>query len=192
MVFEFRNIKTYGVTAGEHSLTKGQVEKLLGVTTDMRAKVLLEVAVTGGLRRDDVVNVRVDGIDTLNNSLTFREKKKGGKAHTVYLPGQVIQDMSMYSKIHKSEWLLPGASRGKHLCSKQAYNIFQATLKTAGLSPRPFHALRATCVKLCQAAGWSATATAKHLDDTLFVVEKHYSVPSVEERKATAQERAIL
>ena len=93
---------------------------------------------------------------------------------------------------NKSPYLFYSKDNKGHIASKTAYNILQRYLKIAGIEPVPFHALRATCIKLCERRGWTAEQTAKHTGDTVRVIQEHYLTPSVEEMKEIAQDKAIL
>jgi len=80
----------------------------------------------------------------------------------------------------------------KHISGRQIYSRFQKYLNAAGIESKPFHALRATCIKLCQRRGWSVEQAAKLLGDTIRVVQEHYTTPSNEELKQVARERPII
>lgn len=57
----------------------------------------------------------------------------------------------------RTRWLFPSMhdSGKKHIADKTAYNVLAFYLDKAGLPSRPFHSLRATCIKLCQRKGWT-------------------------------------
>jgi len=80
----------------------------------------------------------------------------------------------------------------KHISSRQAYDIYNEHLELIGLQRRPFHSLRATCYKLCQAAGWSQRKAAELLGDSLRVAEEHYNAPSTEEMQEIAKEKPLF
>lgn len=181
--------------SGEKALTMGEVGKLFSVITDLRDLALIKLAIAGGLRRSDIIRVMIPDIDLKEGSVVFKEQKKHDAIHKVYLPGDVMNTLAMLicTRLKRDSYLF-STNYGdcKHISGVTAWNILNRNLKKAGLSPRPFHALRATCVKLCQARGWTPAQTAKHINDTLRVVEAHYSVPSQDEMKETATEKAIL
>lgn len=77
-------------------------------------------------------------------------------------------------------------------CGRTAHYRLQRLCIKAGIPKRPFHALRATCIKFCQAAGWSVEATAKHVGDTILVIQEHYTTPSQSEMKEFAQGKPII
>lgn len=182
------------VTSGERSLTLAKVEKLFSVINDIRHEALLRLAVTGGLRREDIVKVMVKDLDIANSSLTFYQRKKRNH-HVVYLPCSTVNALEKLINSNKrlnSSYIFPSSKPKRPISSRTAYNILQRYLQLAGLDSIPFHALRSTCIKLCQIRGWSPEQTSKHIDDTIRTIQRHYTTPSHEERKEVAIVKAIL
>lgn len=184
-------------TSGEKALTPAKVETLLNSVNDLTDEALLKLAIGGGLRREDIVKVFVKDVNIKEGSVTFYQKKKSNH-HTVYLPPSVMLTLEKLINLHKERktgnpYLFPahGFSK-KPISSRTAYNILQKHLKAAGMESIPFHALRGTCVKLCQAKGWNTAQTAKHIDDRINTVLQYYATPSESERKEAAKEKAIL
>jgi integrase len=62
----------------------------------------------------------------------------------------------------------------------------------AEIPRRPFHALRATCIKLCQRSGWRIEEVAKLTGDTIAVIQEHYSTPTPGEMQEAIEKRAII
>lgn len=177
---------------GEKALTETNVKKLLTSITDLKDMALLQLAIAGGLRRKDIVEVEKKNIDYLNNKISFYENKKR-RILTVFLPMNVMNTLAMLAKSDKkSAYLFSNQSGKGHIASKTAYNILQKYLKIAGIESIPFHALRSTCIKLCERRGWTAEQTAKHTGDTVRVIQEHYLTPSIEEMKEVAQDKAVL
>lgn len=178
--------------SGEKALTIQNVEKLLEVITDLNHSALIKLAITGGIRRGDIIGIYKKNVNFENNSVMFFENKKQ-LFHTVFIPIDTMNTLAMSVKSNKkTPFLFPANDIKRHICSKTAYNILQKYLKKAGIERRPFHALRATCIKLAQKKGWTSEQTAKHIDDTVRVVQEHYATPSNEEMSETAKERPII
>lgn len=181
---------------GEKALTEEKINKLLAVISDLEHLGLIQLALAAGIRREDIVRVRVKDINFDQGFVTFGQRKKKN-IHTVYLSENVLNTLKMITKINRtSEYLFPGRSEEKHgkghISGRTAYNIFNKYLKRADLSPRPFHALRASCIKLCQKKGWSPEQTARHVDDTIKVIQEHYAVPSNEEMREAVSRKPLL
>jgi len=178
--------------SGEKALTVEQTKILLNnPELSLFDEGLLRLAVTGGLRRGDIVAVRKDGLD--GHQLKYFERKKRGRLWTCYLPASTVQVLNQLRKTSKGPWMFPQqANSSKHICSKTAYNILQRRLTEVGLHSIPFHALRATCIKLAQRRGWTVEQTAKHVGDTVRVIQEHYAVPSQMEMAEVVSQKAIL
>jgi integrase len=168
---------------GQDALTKIEYEKVLAVIDNFEDEVLIRLTVATGMRREDVVNVKISDLDFENKCLSFYEHKKR-KIHNVPLPDNLIILIQRYLKTIK-----PNQEKLFNLCSKTAYNRFQDYCILAKIPKRPYHALRATCIKFCQAAGWTPTQTAELVDDTLRVIEGHYKTPSKAEMQQVALEK---
>lgn len=178
--------------SGEKALTLGQVQLLLSnPKLTIYDEALLRLAITGGLRRADLVETMKENFNS--DMLDFVENKKGRRIHTIFLPLETVKVLNQLVEAYpKGPWLFPGANPRRHISGRTAYNILQRRLKEVGLPSRPIHALRATCIKLCQSRGWSAEQTAKHVNDRVQTIQEHYLTPSREEMAALAQEKAII
>lgn len=190
-IYKKRRYKT-----GQRSLMPSQVRDLLSVIPDLVHLGMLQLAIVTGIRREDIVRIKVKDINFEKNQIMFYESKKA-RMHTVFIPSNVTNTLKMILNINKGEtYIFPGRSdrihsKG-HMSGRNAYNILDKYLVKAGLKKRPFHALRATCIKMCQAKGWSIEQTAEHVGDTIAVIQGHYTTPSEEEMKAVANEKPIL
>ena len=181
---------------GELALTEEEVERVLQNTKTTRDYVLIRLAVATGLRRGDIVRLSWDNINLDERSITFYEQKKR-KTRTVYISEVMSQELRRWrAQNPKERYVFPGRSEEKygrgHVSSRQAYNILQEALKRSGLDERPFHALRATCAKLCQRRGWSVEEAAEHLGDSVRVLQEHYITPSRSEMRERAEEKRLL
>jgi len=178
--------------SGEKALTIHQVQTLFQHITNLQDLALLKLTIAAGLRRSDIIGVKKADINFSNSTVTFYEHKKS-RTRTVPLPPDCIITLRRWDHVNKSKWLFPSKYEANGcISSRTAYNILRKYTKAAGIPDVPFHALRATCVKLCQKKGWTIEQTAKLIGDRVTTVQKHYSVPSDEELREVAQEKAIL
>jgi integrase len=187
--------------SGQFALTRAQTDKLLNVIDVLQHEVLIRLAIAIGARRSDIVRITQDNIKQENNSVTFYEEKKH-VWRTVNVSEQLMSKLKQIKDLYRSEpYLFPGNShtkyspkiRGKgHLSSRQAYNILRKYTIRAGIEDIPFHALRATCVKLALAGGWTYEQVADLTGDKIETLQYHYSVPSKGEMKDLVNARPIL
>lgn len=184
--------KEENYTSGEDAITYEQVQRLLSRTgISLVDEALLRLVFDGGLRRVDIVNVRCANVDMRENHLIYWEQKKR-RNWQCYLEPSTIKTLSQLMASSGSEWVFPGANPKKHLSDRTAYNILQENLKACGIDSRPFHAMRSTCIKLKQLAGWPVEMTAKHIGDSIKVVQTHYLTPSQEEMRAKVRETNLF
>lgn len=180
---------------GEFALTPTNVDRFFEYVSDLHRLGLFQLAISGGIRREDIVAIKNDDIDVIGKKVSFNESKKK-RIKTIPVSTTMINTLQMVMKINKQTnavYLFPRKKDSKkHISGRTAYNWFQEQLTLAGLKKRPFHALRATCVKQCQAKGWTITQTAELIGDTINVVQKHYAAPSDDEMSALAEEKAII
>ncbi len=183
---------------GRDSLTSEQVSRLLASTSTAWEKALLHLAVATGLRRVDIVNLKRRDFDPKTGQLTYYEKKKH-RTRTIVIPSaDAIQSVIIHlSTCRKSDWLFPSPLLGKnyeraHVSDRQAYDLFNEHLDVCGIRRRPFHSLRATCIKLCEKAGWSYSETAELVGDTVRVIQEHYATPSDEQMASIATKKPIV
>ena len=176
------------ITAGENALTDDEVDKLFASLDDMRNVVLLKLAIATGIRRGDIVTIQRQDIE--KNRITFYERKKGA-LHSVPISNEMHNLIQMYIKMsRKSKWLFPspkmGKFKNKHLHDRQCWDIFNDALKAIGLHQRPFHALRATCIKRAQRKGWTIEQVMKLTNDTFQTIKLHYDTPTKSEMEEAA------
>ena len=177
---------------GEKALTPEQVQTLLSLKDiPLVEEGLLRLALDGGLRRKDIVHVRQADVHEKENLVVYYEHKKR-RNWQCYVGDETVKTLSQIKRQTPSLWMFPAANPKRHISSRTAYNILHRNLKKAGLPLIPFHALRATCIKLCQRAGWTPEQTSKHVGDTIRVIQEHYSTPSLEEMKDTVKQRPII
>ena len=60
---------------GRDALTYGEVEKLLNSFDSIQEKAIIQLAVSTGLRRVDVVNIKHNNLDLKKGTLTYYEHK---------------------------------------------------------------------------------------------------------------------
>jgi integrase/recombinase XerD len=173
--------------SGQFALTAGQVEQFLRVVSDLRDLAFFQLVLSIGLRRDDSVNIKKADINLTDKTLCFYEKKKK-KIRVVYLNDKVLNTIQMVFNAYPKD----RDKRMFPISSKTAYNRFQMYLMRAGLGKRPFHSLRATAIKLCQAKGWSIEQTAELVGDRIDTIQAHYLTPSKEEMRAVSTDKAII
>ena len=181
---------------GRDALTAKEVERLLESFDSIQEKAIIQIAIATGLRRVDVVNIFRKNINIETGELTYHEHKKN-RQRTIVIPSNgTIHTLKMHmNSCKKSKWLFPSplnTKEDKHISDRQIYDIFNEHLDLIGIRRRPFHALRATCVKMCEDAGWRDFETAELTGDTVRVIQEHYKTPSTSQMNALAKDNQII
>jgi integrase len=151
--------------------------KILQICNTMEEEALLRVTVALGLRRRDVSRIKIQNVDLVNHRITYYEHKKD-RDRTLPINESLSRMLKKYiNTLPKDQkYLFPW---GEHVWGDiTAYRRFRSLCERAGVSQRPFHALRGTCYKFLQAQGWPPVFAADLLGDTLETVQKHYATPS--------------
>lgn len=178
--------KTNRYRTGEKALTKKEYQSVLEVCGTLEDRVMVMLAVSLGLRRGDLVRVKCSNIDFKNHTLSYLERKKGDRVRIVPVGPKLEQEIKM---------LLGTIPKGQDTLfsfkDRQAYNRFNTLCEKAGIGSRPFHALRGTCIKFCQASGWSPEQVAELTGDTIEVIQAHYLTPSAAEMVATMRTKEV-
>lgn len=191
------NFKTPYKT-GRDALTPRQAQDLLSSFDSISEKALIHIVIATGLRRIDVVNLKRDELDVETGKLHYWEHKKRRPRDITIPSKEALQSLKMHlNSCRKSMWLFPSPlkSKGfkdKHISDRQAYDIFNEQLDKIKIPRRPFHSLRATCIKMCEAAGWKPEETAELVGDTVRVIQEHYQTPSEEQMSELARSKPIL
>lgn len=163
---------------GEHALTPGEYQKILAVCGTYEEEIMVKVAVGLGLRRADLSRIKIADIDLPAGTLAYHEQKKHDRIRTVPIGPELSRALTKYiatlpgDQVYLFKW---GSSK---YGDRTAYRRLQDLCDRAGVPRRPFHALRSTCIKFKQREGWTASAVASLIGDTIRVVQEHYAVPS--------------
>ncbi len=185
-------------TTGEKALSETEWKQLQEVIDNLEDEVLFKLAISAGIRREDIghsktknTGIRISDITELPNGtgkLKFMEHKKN-RIHEVPLSKEMIRLIKLLvnsrDKANKSPFLVTYSGRTCH-------RRLQDYCDKAQIPRRPFHALRATCIKFCQKAEWRVEEVAKLTGDTIAVIQEHYSTPSEGEMQEAIEQKAII
>ena len=191
-------------TTGEDALTHKEWEKIIAVVDNLEDEVLMRLTVAKGFRREDIghgtikrrrkgkvvhitTGIKIDNIRFDEKILIFYESKKDRIWNVALNDADIVLITKLIkSRGHKqSDFLITYSGRTAH-------RRLQQYCDKAGIRRRPFHALRATCIKFCKDAGWTEEQVSKHTGDTIAVIQTHYRTPSTDEMTELAEEKAII
>jgi integrase len=167
------------------AFNESELVRLLAACPTTADYIMILLASRYGFRREDIVCIKNNNIDLVNKTLTYHEKKKN-RDRTIPIETEVVSELKRHMNTLSKDavYLLPfhnGTTAWRHL---------QEICKVAGIpipqgrTGRPFHALRGTCVKLRQKAGWSLNEVAALIGDEPATVALHYATVSPSELAA--------
>lgn len=186
---EYQRIRKSGTVA----LTEPEATLLLSKIGHIEDKALLSFAIASGIRREDIVSVQLKDVDMETRIVSFWESKKK-RPWSVWFGEDtaVTLEQHIHGLPKGTPWLFPSPrDPKKHLSSRHAYNILQLWLERAGLKKRPFHALRATCIKVLQKRGLTIDQVMKQTGDSFRTIKEHYDTPSDDEMREAFRARGL-
>ena len=183
-------VKSERYTSGEKALTRSEYEKLISVITDSQDELLIKMAVATGLRREDLCDLETNNVNLKDKTLTFYEAKKK-KWRNIDLPDSVI---IMIEKFYNTLDRKEQAKREKlfDFCGRTAYRHLKYWCNVASIPERPFHSLRATCIKFAHNAGWTDEQISKLTGDKIATIQEQYITPGVDEMQEVTRLKPIV
>ena len=170
-----------------------EVERLLAIVTDLRDRNMLLLMLYGGLRVEEVVNLKVAGLsDELKEGETtfkLRVRGKGRKERVVYLPEEVTQTVRRHLSSEPNrtdEQPLFLSRRGQKMSVAGVQWVLRQYAQQSGI-PVTCHRLRHTCARwlaegempllsLSRFLGHSQLATTqRYIDGAAPQLRRHYT-----------------
>ena len=171
----------------KESLNKREVAEFLRVIDRIDDKALFTLALTTGIRREDIVGIDLSNINWQNNTLTFWEQKKD-RFWTVPLEADTMIALKMYINT-----LSKGSKKLFAFTGRTAYNRLHRYMEKADIKKKiPFHALRTTFVKRSKEIGRDIKAVQQITGDSERTILKHYSEWTMDELKEIIEKKPIL
>jgi len=161
-----------------NSLTIEEQERLLSCTETFEDLCLFRLALSTGIRREDIVGVEIGNIDLPNRKLKFWESKKR-RWWEVPLTVDVCQEIQRFLNTFPN-----GRKKLFDMTGRTAYNRLQKYLEKAGIKKGlSFHDLRRSFIKTAKRKGLSPKAVSQITGDTLATIEQSYANLDMEELK---------
>lgn len=124
-------------------LSKEEVKAILSSTANLKHKAALSLIYACGLRRAEMLNLRISDIDGKRKMLYIRQGK-GGKDRTHPLPDSIINLLREYYKQYKPQvYLIEGHQSGSKYSEQSLQKVLKNALHSAGIKkPASLHWLR--------------------------------------------------
>ncbi|WP_143960445.1 site-specific tyrosine recombinase/integron integrase [Litoribacter populi] len=124
-------------------ISKEEVKEILNTHKNIKHKAMLSLIYACGLRRSELLNIRILDIDSKRKMLKVSQSK-GRKDRFVPLPDKIIELLREYYKVEKPvEYLFEGQKQGQKYSEKSLENVLkQALAKSMINKPVTLHWLR--------------------------------------------------
>ena len=122
-----------------------ELKRLFVSTNNLKHRLMLMTAYSGGLRVSELIHLRVRDIDS--ERMTIRIKNgKGGKDRYTILSQRLLAELRCYAKAYRSQfWLFPSQRSNGSLNRRTAQVIFEQAKERVGITKNvSFHSLRHT------------------------------------------------
>lgn len=111
-----------------------EVTKVLKSVRNEKHKTILFLVYSAGLRVGEVVNLRIEDIDSTRNMLRIRQAK-GKKDRYTILSDVALHQLRHYYRIYKpKDWLFPGGKEGQPLTKRSVQKIFKRALRQSNIN----------------------------------------------------------
>jgi len=126
-------------------LSRDELIKLFNATLNPKHRVILRLIYGSGLRRSELINLRIDDIDTDNGKCRIRiNKSKGAKDRYTVLSHKVLEELREYFKAcWPKQYLFNGRRKGEAISAGLLRHILVNAKKRSGITkPVNLHILR--------------------------------------------------
>jgi integrase/recombinase XerD len=146
-------------------LTPAQVDALTGALRTSRDRAMVAAMVLGGLRRCEVLGLRMEDLRVPERRV-FIAEGKGGHQRLVPVSGRFFAAVAAYLDTERPAGadtdrvfvVLKGPNRGKPLSAKGLDEVLAGARRRAGLAHATCHELRHTCLTRLREAGMALEA----------------------------------
>ena len=124
-------------------LSQEEVQRLFAAVTNLKQKALFMVAYDAGLRLSELLNLRLDDIDSERMVIRVRQGKGKKDRYARLTPGLLKLLRQYWSEYRPQTWLFPGASIDKRYNIATPGHLLKKVCRKAGITKRvSMHTLR--------------------------------------------------
>lgn len=124
-------------------LSKEEIKKLLEAHSNMKHKTMLSLIYACGLRRSELLHLKILDIDS-KRGIVFIRQSKGKKDRIVPLSAKILEMLRDYYLAYKpTVWLFEGQNKGELYSEKSLQSVLKQALQKVGITkPVTLHWLR--------------------------------------------------
>ena len=124
-------------------LSREQVRIIVDTPSDIKQRLILMTAYSGGLRVSEVANLKVNHIDSARMVIRV-EQGKGRKDRYTLLSKKLLEELRTYWKVYRPKsWLFYGKNRDTPISIATIQKLYRRTKRNAGITKgKGIHCLR--------------------------------------------------
>ncbi len=123
-------------------LSKDEVYRILHAINNIKHKCLLSLIYSAGLRRSEIINLKINDIDS-SRSLILIKGSKGNKDRQTIISSELIEQLRAYFKIYTPKlWLFEGVDQKQYSATSIVKILNRAIKKAKILKKVTPHTLR--------------------------------------------------
>ncbi|MCF8226717.1 MAG: site-specific integrase [Bacteroidales bacterium] len=112
-----------------------EIKRMIEVTTNIKHKIIIQLLYSGGLRRSELINLRIEDIDS-NRMLIKVKGAKGKKDRYTQLSNNVLHDLQKYYKQYKPKKYIIEGLGGNQYSATSVANVVKESARLAGIKKR--------------------------------------------------------
>ena len=124
--------------------SREELYKLFSACDNLKHKVMLMLAYSSGMRRNELLNLKIEDIDTHDGKFRIRiNRSKGNKDRYTVLSEKLLVEMRKYFKIYKPQiYLFNGMRKGSPMSAGGIRHALNMAVKKSGIKKINLHILR--------------------------------------------------
>ncbi len=132
-------------------LSRKELFKLFSSCDNLKHKMMLTLLYSSGLRRNELLNLKIEDVDTNDNKFRIRiNRSKGNKDRYTVLSKKLLSELRKYFKIYKPQvYLFNGRRKGEPLSKGGIRHALKTAIKKGGTKEINLHILRHSFASHC-------------------------------------------
>ena len=125
-------------------ISRNELYKLFSACDNPKHKIMLMMVYASGLRRNELLNLKIEDIDTNDGKFRIRiNRSKGNRDRYTVLSKVLLPQLREYYKNYQPQvYLFNGSSRGKPMTASGLRHALKMAVKKAGIKKINLHILR--------------------------------------------------
>ena len=124
--------------------SREELYKLFSACDNLKHKVMLMLAYSSGMRRNELLNLKIEDIDTHDGKFRIRiNRSKGNKDRYTVLSEKLVIELRKYFKVYKPQiYLFNGMRKGSPMSAGGIRHALNMAVKKSGIKKINLHILR--------------------------------------------------